>query len=169
VTEIPRIELAALVLVWIAAAGCGGVRTVRARAANDLHCPEADVSVEELGAGGYAARGCGASISYTCRGNLCVPYGESAEVAATPAAPPSVSDLAVRTLVDANASAVLACAPAAAALAVEVSWTAGALRTSVRGGTDETNACVGAIFAGLSMAAGTPDVRVLHAVQRVTP
>lgn len=163
------LALAALLLGG-AVAGCGGgARTVLVRAANDLHCPESDVFVEPLGAGGYAASGCGGSISYTCRGHLCVPYdGGPAETVELPPAP-SASDAAARSLVDSNAAAILSCAPAAAALAVELSWTAGVLRASLRGGTDESNACVATLFAGASMPIGTADVRVLHAVQRVTP
>ena len=116
------------------------------------------MSVEPLHAGGYRVRGCDQEISYTCVRGVCVPYGGGGAAAAASAEPPplpSASETAARALVDLHAAEVLACAPAAAAMAVDLSWSAGALRASVRGGDDGTNQCVGAVFVLLSLPPGT--------------
>jgi hypothetical protein len=80
---IPRLESATpwlLASSAVALLGCGGAtqRALRTRAASDLQCAEADVSVVETGAHGYRAWGCGRERRYTCRGTLC--QGDSAVV-----------------------------------------------------------------------------------------
>jgi hypothetical protein len=51
----------------LGAAGCAGAGLVKARAAEDLHCPEKEITVESREMGTYDARGCGRHASYAVR------------------------------------------------------------------------------------------------------
>jgi hypothetical protein len=41
----------------------------RTRAANDFHCAEDDINIEELGGTSYRAKGCGYNEVYDCTGS----------------------------------------------------------------------------------------------------
>jgi hypothetical protein len=67
------ILLAGLAIVT-GAAGCAGAGLVAARAAEDLGCPEKDITVrsrDEMG--GYEASGCGKHLSYMVRAGEVLP------------------------------------------------------------------------------------------------
>jgi len=65
----PRLLAFALVLL----AGC--TSRLRVRAANEFGCPESQVTVEGIGAGGYRATGCGQSAVYVCGRDGCMRQG----------------------------------------------------------------------------------------------
>jgi hypothetical protein len=52
----------------LAASGCAGASLVKARAAEDLRCPEKEITVESRDMSAYDARGCGRQASYVVRG-----------------------------------------------------------------------------------------------------
>jgi hypothetical protein len=52
----------------LSASGCAGASLVKARAAEDLRCPEKEITVESREMGTYDARGCGKQASYAVRG-----------------------------------------------------------------------------------------------------
>lgn len=51
----------------LGAAGCANAGLVRARAAQDLDCPEKEIKVEEREMSTFDARGCGRQASYAVR------------------------------------------------------------------------------------------------------
>jgi hypothetical protein len=57
-----------VVLFALSTAGCGDALedAARARAANDLNCPEDKVTLIEIGGTSYRAKGCGDSAVYDC-------------------------------------------------------------------------------------------------------
>lgn len=54
-------------MVSIGSAGCAGASLVAARAAEELHCPEKDITVTSREMGTYTAEGCGKHASYVLR------------------------------------------------------------------------------------------------------
>lgn len=81
-------------------AGCGSAQTSTSQAFDPVHgpanaalqrasreipCPESDLRIDELGAGGYRVSGCGTQITYTCVGKVCAPSERVALVEAAPA------------------------------------------------------------------------------------
>jgi hypothetical protein len=82
-----RAVLVVMLAVSTAACATGGMEdAARARAANDLKCPEDKVNLVEIGGTSYRAKGCGDSAVYDCTQSaghstldaeyLCVPEGE---------------------------------------------------------------------------------------------
>ena len=63
----------------LASAGCAGAGLVSARAADDLRCPEKEISVKSRDMGGYEAQGCGRQASYMVRGGEVMPDDSSAD------------------------------------------------------------------------------------------
>jgi hypothetical protein len=51
----------------LGAAGCAGAGLVKARAAEDLRCPEKEITIESREMDTYDARGCGRHASYAVR------------------------------------------------------------------------------------------------------
>jgi hypothetical protein len=88
-------DLAALLLI-LPLFGCAGAATsLRPRAAADLDCPERQLGIAHLGAGGYRAMGCGRMATYVCTVDrydyLCTRDSEieaTGEIEATPGDPP---------------------------------------------------------------------------------
>jgi len=59
--------LSAGMVAALGSSGCVGASLVAARAADDLGCPEAKITVTSREMGGYDARGCGKRGSYVVR------------------------------------------------------------------------------------------------------
>jgi hypothetical protein len=57
----------------LGSAGCAGAGLVAARAAEDLHCPEKQISVTTREMGAYDAQGCGKHESYVVRAGEVMP------------------------------------------------------------------------------------------------
>lgn len=55
------------IVAMTCSAGCTGASLVSARAAEELHCPEKEISVTSREMGAYDARGCGKHASYVVR------------------------------------------------------------------------------------------------------
>ncbi len=173
----------------------GSLYAIR-RASGEIPCPEDQLAVEAMGAGGYRVDGCGVLMTYECihtpRGGLCqtrerqawVAAEQTTQTARSEAEPraTAVDDSLPRTTATADSSAataareairtrtasVLACM-GSDAVALEVTWTAeGALDASLRGALrgTEEEACVRAAIADLTITAPGTPGRVLHAVQR---
>lgn len=53
--------------------GCTGASMVSARAAEDLHCPEKQITVTSREMGAYTAQGCGKHSSYVVRAGEVMP------------------------------------------------------------------------------------------------
>jgi hypothetical protein len=53
--------------------GCAGSSLVAAKAAEDLHCPRGEISVESREMGAYDAHGCGKHASYVVRAGEVMP------------------------------------------------------------------------------------------------
>ncbi len=60
-------------MVLFGSVGCAGAGLVSARAAEDLHCPEKDVTVTSREMGTYTAQGCGKHSSYVVRAGEVMP------------------------------------------------------------------------------------------------
>jgi hypothetical protein len=56
-----------LVTMALGSMGCVGAGLVASRAAEDLHCPEKQISVTSREMGAYTAEGCGKHASYVVR------------------------------------------------------------------------------------------------------
>lgn len=155
------------------------------RASAEIPCPEDQVAVQPIGAGGYRVDGCGALMTYDCihtpRGGLCQLRERQTwvavdAVAAAPAdAPPtprpsadSPAATAAREAIRSRTASVLACV-GGEAVALDVTWSAeGVLDATLRGsraGTDE-DACVRAAVADLRIPATGEAGHLVHAVQR---
>lgn len=100
---IRRVHRRAVAAVFIALAlpliqGCQTTKDVaRIRAGNDLHCPEEQVALENIGGLSYRATGCGGEATYTCVRNgdaiSCVREALHPElVRATPQVAPPAAD-----------------------------------------------------------------------------
>lgn len=164
------------------------------RTSREIPCGVDELTMEQLGPGGFRVEGCGTAITYTCFRRVCEPTerlplappgqvvtvivaptpdaagaGASGPVAAGPA-PDAVGgpDASARAAIDGRAPAILACVEAEA-LSMQVSWSSdGRLDALLRGdrqGTPE-EACVRAIVQHLSIPAPPGPGTIVHAIQR---
>jgi hypothetical protein len=62
--------VAGLLLVPVSMGRASLPGRVRERAANEFHCPEDSIEVEDLGSGGYRATGCDVTATYVCARTL---------------------------------------------------------------------------------------------------
>lgn len=71
-----KLVLASLCL--LVAVGCGGALRdrLRHRASADLVCPAGSITLEDVGAGGWHAAGCGSRARYVCASRVCALEGE---------------------------------------------------------------------------------------------
>jgi hypothetical protein len=65
--------LLSAVVVAASSTGCAGASLVAARAADDLHCPRGELTVESREMGAYDVRGCGKHASYVVRAGEVMP------------------------------------------------------------------------------------------------
>jgi hypothetical protein len=144
------------------------------RAASELPCAQAQISVEPLGFGGYRATGCGRWISYTCSfttaSRVCGTNDRGTFAESTPPAAVAPQQ-AARERVDSRSAALLACS-GTDALALQVSWSAsGSLDAMLRDALSGTPAeeCVRGIVQALAIPAPGAPGTVLHAIQRDPP
>lgn len=60
-------------VVLFGSIGCTGASLVAARAAEDMHCPEKEITVMIREMGAYTAQGCGKHSSYVVRAGEVMP------------------------------------------------------------------------------------------------
>lgn len=68
-----RVWLLGAVSLALGSAGCAGAGLVAARASQELHCPEKDITVHSREMGAYTAEGCGKHASYVVRAGEVMP------------------------------------------------------------------------------------------------